>query len=107
MGDRFEVTALKGDELDLSVPASRSRTRCNPLGAGQVTIARSAYDRSFTAERERYAFVSADGAVAAAARAGARGFPDVKLQSKASSRPTSPPGWTRSSGSSTSSSAWP
>jgi putative ABC transport system permease protein len=82
VGDRFEVTALKGDKLDLSVAGISKPDRFNPLGTGEVTIARSAYDKSFTAERERYAFVSADGASTPQLEKALASFPDVKLQSK-------------------------
>jgi putative ABC transport system permease protein len=82
MGDRFAVTALKGDKLDLSVAGISKPDRFNPLGTGEVTIARSAYDKSFTAERERYAFVAADGASQPALEKALASFPDVKLQSK-------------------------
>jgi len=47
-----------------------------------VTIARSAYDEAITAERERYAFVSADGASRPRLDQAVASFPDVKLQSK-------------------------
>ncbi len=82
VGDRFEVTALKGDKLGLSVAGVSKPDKFNPLGTGEVTIARSAYDRAFTAERERYAFVAADGASRPALEAALAAFPDVKLQSK-------------------------
>jgi putative ABC transport system permease protein len=82
VGDRFEVTALKGDKLDLSVAGISKPDRFNPLGTGEVTIARSAYDESFTAERERYAFVSAEGASRPQLDKALASFPDVKLQSK-------------------------
>ncbi len=83
VGDRFEVTALGGDKLDLSVAGVSKPDRFNPLGTGEITIARSAYDRSFTAERERYAFIAADGASQAELERALASFPDVKLQSKA------------------------
>ena len=82
VGDRFKVTAIKGDKLDLSVAGISKPDKFNPLGTGEVTIARSAYDKSFTAERERYAFVSADGASRPQLEKALASFPDVKLQSK-------------------------
>jgi putative ABC transport system permease protein len=82
LGDRFEVTAVKGDKLGLSVAGISKPDRFNPLGTGEVTIARSAYDGSFTAERERYAFVSAEGASRPQLEQALASFPDVKLQSK-------------------------
>jgi putative ABC transport system permease protein len=83
VGDRFEVTALKGDRLGLSVAGISRPDRFDPLGTGEITIARSAYDESFTAERERYAFVAAEGASRPALERALAPFPDVKLQSKA------------------------
>jgi putative ABC transport system permease protein len=82
VGDRFKVTAIKGDKLDLTVAGISKPDRFNPLATGQVTIARSAYDESFTAERERYAFVSAEGASRPRLEQALASFPDVKLQSK-------------------------
>ncbi len=82
VGDHFKVTALKGDKLDLSVAGISKPDRFNPLGTGEVTIARSAYDESFTAERERYAFVSAESASRPQLEKALASFPDVKLQSK-------------------------
>jgi putative ABC transport system permease protein len=83
VGDRFQVTAIKGDRLALSVAGISKPDKFNPLGTGEVTIARSSYDRAFTAERERYAFVSTDGAARPALEKALASFPDVKLQSKA------------------------
>jgi putative ABC transport system permease protein len=82
LGDRLEVTAVKGDRLDLSVAGISKPDRFNPLGTGEVTISRSAYDESFTAERERYAFVSAESASRPQLEQALASFPDVKLQSK-------------------------
>ena len=82
VGSHFQVTAIKGDKLDLSVAGISKPDRFDPLGTGEVTIARSAYDESFTAERERYAFVAADGASRPALEKALASFPDVKLQSK-------------------------
>jgi putative ABC transport system permease protein len=82
VGDRFEVTSIKGDELGLSVAGVSKPDKFNPLGTGEVTIGRSAYDRSFNAERERYAFVATDGASQPALEKALAPFPDVKLQSK-------------------------
>ena len=82
MGDRFQVTALGGDKVDVSVAGISKPDRFNPLGTGEVTIARSVYDRSFSTERERYAFISGDGASGPALERALSPFPDVKLQSK-------------------------
>ena len=82
VGDRFQVTAIKGDKLGLSVAGISKPDKFNPLGTGEVTIARSVYARSFSAERERYAFVAADGASRPALEKALAPFADVKLQSK-------------------------
>jgi putative ABC transport system permease protein len=82
VGDRFKVTAIKGDKLDLTVAGISKPDRFNPLGVGDISVARSAYDESFTAERERYAFVSAEGASRPRLEQALASFPDVKLQSK-------------------------
>jgi putative ABC transport system permease protein len=82
VGDRFRVTAIKGDRLDLSVAGISKPDKFNPLGTGEVTIAKSAYAGAFSAERERYAFVAAGGASQAALEKALASFPDVKLQSK-------------------------
>ena len=82
MGDHFKVTAMKGDKLDLSVAGITKPDKFDPLGTGEVTIARSAYDEAFTAERERYAFVSAPDASRPQLEQALASFPDVKLQSK-------------------------
>ncbi|HEX6583784.1 MAG TPA: FtsX-like permease family protein, partial [Thermoleophilaceae bacterium] len=82
MGDHFKVTAMKGDKLDLSVAGITKPDKFDPLGTGEVTIARSAYDEAFTAERERYAFVSAPDASRPQLDKALASFPDVKLQSK-------------------------
>ncbi len=82
VGDRFQVTAIKGDRLGLTVAGISKPDKFNPLAMGEVTIAKSVYDRSFTAERERYAFVAADRASRPALEKALATFPDVKLQSK-------------------------
>ena len=63
-------------------PASRSRTASTRSAPVRSRSPASAYDESFTAERERYAFVSADGASRPRLEQALASFPDVKLQSK-------------------------
>jgi putative ABC transport system permease protein len=84
VGDRFAVTAPTGRRLDLRVAGISKPDRFNPLGVGDVTIARSAYDAAFAAERERYAFVKASGGaeVQAALERALRPYADVELQTK-------------------------
>ena len=62
VGDRFQVTATGGQKLDLSVAAVSKPDKFNPLGLGDVTIARQAFDSAFAEERERFGFVTGDGA---------------------------------------------
>ena len=83
MGDRFEVTALKGDKLDLSVAGISKPDSFNPLGIGEVTIARSrvrrVVHRRARALRVRRRRTARRGRALEKALAS---FPDVKLQSK-------------------------
>ena len=81
-GDRFAVTSIEGKRLSLTVAAISKPDKFNPLGLGDVTIARSAYDEAFTAERERYAFVSGAGVSQGELERALAPFADVKLQSK-------------------------
>jgi putative ABC transport system permease protein len=81
-GDRLAVTAPSGTRLDLRVAAIAHPDRFNPLGMGEVTIARSAYDRAFAEDRERFAFVNAGDVSTASLERSLTAFADVKLQSK-------------------------
>jgi putative ABC transport system permease protein len=81
-GDRLTVTAPAGERLDLRVAGISHPDKFNPLGLGDVTITRAAYDDAFTNERERFAFVNADGAPAGALERAVEPFADVKLQTK-------------------------
>ena len=82
VGDRFRVTATGGQKLDLKVAAVSKPDKFNPLGLGDVTIARQAFDSAFAEERERYGFVAGDGASLAELRSALAPYADVKLQSK-------------------------
>ena len=82
-GDPLAVTAPGGERLDLEVAAISHPDRFNPLGMGEVTIARSDYDHAFANERERFAFVNAGDASASALERALAPFADVKLQTKA------------------------
>jgi putative ABC transport system permease protein len=81
-GDRLAVTGPSGERLDLRVTAISHPDKFNPLGMGEVTIARDAYDGAFAVERERFAFVNAGAASAASLERALGQFADVKLQSK-------------------------
>ena len=80
VGDRFALTSQKGERLALEVSGISKPDRFNPLALGDVTIGRAAFEDSFVAERERYAFVKADASQADLRRALAP-YPDVKIQS--------------------------
>ena len=81
-GDRLAVTGPAGERLDLRVTGISHPDRFNPLGMGEVTIARHAYDGAFAVERERFAFVNAGEASAASLERSLGRFADVKVQSK-------------------------
>ena len=81
-GDRLAVTGPSGKRLDLRVTGVSHPDKFNPLGMGEVTISRDAYDGAFAVERERFAFVNAGGASAASLERALGQFADVKLQSK-------------------------
>jgi putative ABC transport system permease protein len=83
VGDRFAVTAPGGKRLGLEVSGVSKPDRFNPLGLGDVTIARSEFESAFTAERERYGFLKAGDASRAALERTLAPFADVKLQTKA------------------------
>ena len=89
-----------GDRLGLSVRGHRqAATGSTRSGIGEVTIARSARSTAFTTERERYAFVGGGRRVRRPrARAGAGAVPRREGPDRRRvRRPTSAPGWTRSS----------
>jgi putative ABC transport system permease protein len=83
VGERLAVTAPGGDRLALEVAGISEPDRFNPLGLGEVTISRLAFDRSFSAERERYGFVKADGPAVPELKQALAAYPDVKLQANA------------------------
>jgi putative ABC transport system permease protein len=82
VGDRLALTSQAGERLELEIAAISHPDRFNPLGMGEVTIARSDYDAAFTNERERFAFVNGAGASAAALDRALAPFADVRLQTK-------------------------
>jgi putative ABC transport system permease protein len=83
VGDALTVTARGGDRLRLTVAGISAPDRFDPLTLGQVTIGRDAFERSFTAERERYGFVKAGPSAEAPLRRALAAYPDVKLQTTA------------------------
>jgi putative ABC transport system permease protein len=81
-GDRLAVTGPAGKRLDLRITGISHPDKFNPLGMGEVTIAKDAYDGAFAVERERFAFVNGGGASAASLERSLERFADVKVQSK-------------------------
>ena len=81
IGDPLGVTSPRGEHLRLRVAGISTPDKFNPLGLGDVTIDRAAYDQAFTVERDRYGFLAGDVSEPALERAVAP-FADVKLQSK-------------------------
>jgi putative ABC transport system permease protein len=83
-GDGFATTAPSGEKLELEVAGITDPDKFNALGLGEITVGRATFDSAFTAERERYGFVTvADGdsaATAAALDKALAGFPTVEAQ---------------------------
>ena len=82
MGDRFQVTAIKGDRLGLSVAGISKPDKFNPLGTGEVTIARSAYDQVVHGRARALCVRGGRRCIGPALEKALASFPDVKLQSK-------------------------
>ena len=84
--DAFEVTSPKGERLELTVSGISEPDKFNALALGEVTVARDTFDSAFTAERDRYGFITvADGASPATQSAldeALAQFPTVEVQTK-------------------------
>ena len=78
MGSAFTVTSAKGDRLRLKVTGIGDPPKFDPLSLGEVTVAQSTFARSFANQRDRLAFVSADGATQAGIDKALAGFPTVQ-----------------------------
>jgi putative ABC transport system permease protein len=81
VGDRFEITSAKGDELALTVRAIEESPVIDALALGPITISQAAFERAFESRANALTFVKADagadlGRVFAA-------HPDAKAQTKA------------------------
>ena len=82
LGDRFALTAQDGRRLSLTVRATERTPALDPLSLGQVTLARSVYDRAFSERRDRLILAAAEpGALGAIQRALAP-FPDAELSTR-------------------------
>ena len=75
------MTATGGQKLDLKVAAVSKPDKFNPLGLGDVTIARQAFDSAFAEERERYGLLPVT-APRSPSWSALAPYADVKLQSK-------------------------
>ncbi len=81
IGDRFEITSAKGDELALTVRGIEESPVIDALALGPITISQAAFERAFESRANSLTFVEADagadlGQVFAA-------HPDAKAQTKA------------------------
>jgi putative ABC transport system permease protein len=80
VGDRFTITALKGDKLSLTVRAIESSPVLDVLSLGPITISRQALEASWDTRRNRFTLVDGGGPGLARALAG---YPNAKVQTKA------------------------
>jgi putative ABC transport system permease protein len=76
-GEAFTVTAASGRKLRLVVAGTVKVSDLNPVGLGDVTVSRAAFDRTFPAARDRYQLIA--GGDKAAIKHALAGFPDTKL----------------------------
>jgi len=86
VGDRFAVTTRGARRLTLAVAAIERPPALNPLGLGEVTVARSLFDRTFPVHRDIVVFVRTASGASAGTLAGLNarlaGFPTVHVQTK-------------------------
>jgi putative ABC transport system permease protein len=81
VGDRFSLTTASGRRVALSVRGKVNVSSLDPVGLGDVTIARAGFDRAFPGASDRFALV-AGGTTTGLARTLAA-FPDAKVVSAA------------------------
>jgi putative ABC transport system permease protein len=79
VGSRFAVTAATGAHLDLAVRGIVEGSPIDPLGLGQITVARATYDHAFTVRRP--SLVLADGGSGGALARAIAAYPDAKVWS--------------------------
>jgi putative ABC transport system permease protein len=82
VGEPMTLTSPGGKRLSLHVAGISKPEKFDPLGLGEVTISRSAFDGAFDAKRERYAFVEAGNGAGPALERALKPYPDAKLQTK-------------------------
>jgi putative ABC transport system permease protein len=81
VGDRFDVTSPKGDELQLTVRAIEKSPVLDALAMGPITISQAAFEGAFENNRNIVTYVSAsDGAALDRAL---KPFPDAKARTEA------------------------
>jgi putative ABC transport system permease protein len=80
VGDRFTVTAPRGDRLSLQVRAIEHSAVLDPLSLGPITISDAAFAGAFDAQRNRLTLVDGGGPALDKAMAA---FPDAKVDTKA------------------------
>jgi putative ABC transport system permease protein len=80
VGDRFAISTRGAQRLTLTVAAIERPPALNPLGLGEVTVARSTFDRTFAVHRDAVVFVRGGSAPALDARLSE--FPTVEVQTK-------------------------
>ncbi len=81
VGDRFDVTSPKGDELQLTVRAIEKSPVLDALAMGPITISQTAFEGAFENNRNIVTYVSAsDGAALDRAL---KPFPDAKARTEA------------------------
>ena len=82
VGSPLELTAASGKKLNLTVAGISDPPAFDPLSSGDVTIARSYYDRAFVTKEDRYTFIDATASAATKKRleAAIKPFPDAKIQ---------------------------
>ena len=80
VGDRFELTSVKGTHLNLTVKAIEKSPVMDAIAMGPVTIAQPTFERAFESQSDVLTFVRAgkDANLAAALA----GHPDAKAQTK-------------------------
>jgi putative ABC transport system permease protein len=88
VGSPLELTAASGKKLSLTVAGISDPPAFDPLGSGDVTVARSYYDRVFVTKEDRYTFIDAQASAATKKRleAAIKPFPDAKIQTAAEFR---------------------
>ena len=89
IGSRIELTAASGKKLAVTVAGISDPPAFDPLGVGDVAVARSAFERTFEAREDRFTFVdtsNTESATTAALEKRLEGFPDAKIQTAAEFR---------------------